>query len=200
MEVRDRILHAAVDVFADVGFRGATTRRIASEAGVNEITLFRHFGSKEKLLQQALRAAGARAGATPLPDPPRKPRDELLDWARTEIRHLRQRRCLIRTCMAEVAEHPHLVQPGSHTVHAARQLTDYLTRLRKTGLATARFEPATAATMLMGTMFADAMGRDVMPELYPNDPDDALQEYVDLFLRGLGCGTSRPRRRKTTPA
>ena len=42
MDVRDKILLAAVTVFAEVGFRGATTRRIAQEAGVNEITLFRH--------------------------------------------------------------------------------------------------------------------------------------------------------------
>ena len=46
MELRDRILEAAALVYAETGFRGATTRRIAERAGVNEITLFRHFGSK----------------------------------------------------------------------------------------------------------------------------------------------------------
>ncbi len=44
--------------------------------------------------------------------------------------------------------------------------------------------------MLMGVLFADAMGRDVMPDMFDNDPEDALQEYVRLFLRGIGVDLS----------
>ena len=55
---RDRIIRAAVDVFAEAGYRGATTRRIAQQAGVNEVTLFRHFGSKEELIEEALTRMG----------------------------------------------------------------------------------------------------------------------------------------------
>jgi len=50
MESRERILAAAARVYAEHGFRGATTRRIAEEAGVNEITIFRQFGSKAALI------------------------------------------------------------------------------------------------------------------------------------------------------
>ena len=46
MDVREALLKSATKVFAEVGSRGATTRRIAQEAGVNEVTLFRHFQSK----------------------------------------------------------------------------------------------------------------------------------------------------------
>jgi hypothetical protein len=42
--------------------------------------------------------------------------------------------------------------------------------------------------MLMGALFADAMGRDIMPDLYRTGPDEALDQYVRLFLRGLGVG------------
>jgi hypothetical protein len=45
--------------------------------------------------------------------------------------------------------------------------------------------------MLIGALFADAMGRDIMPGLYENDPDEALDQYVQLFLRGLGVGRRR---------
>ncbi len=51
---REKLLHAAGRVYAEVGFRGATTRRIADEAGVNEVTLFRLFGSKSQLLAEAI--------------------------------------------------------------------------------------------------------------------------------------------------
>ena len=47
---RDRIIQAAMQAFARDGLQGATTRTIAQEAGVNEVTLFRHFQNKEGLL------------------------------------------------------------------------------------------------------------------------------------------------------
>src|ERR1700741_2737213 len=51
---RERLLNAAARAFARDGLRGATTREIAREAGVNEVTLFRHFKSKEQLLGAVL--------------------------------------------------------------------------------------------------------------------------------------------------
>jgi hypothetical protein len=45
--------------------------------------------------------------------------------------------------------------------------------------------------MLIGALFADAMGRDIMPDLYGNDADEALDQYVQLFLRALGVGRRR---------
>jgi len=186
MEVRDRILKAAAEAFAEVGFRGATTRRIAQMAGVNEITLFRHFGSKERLLQEAIACEGVLPAVAPLPDEPRNPRAELLSWARDQLTNLREKRTFIRTCMAEVEERPEMIPEDNPTTRATHALRDYLGRLKALGHATARFDPAIAAPMLMGILFSDAMGRDVMPALYQNDPDRALRQYIDLFLRAIG--------------
>lgn len=47
---RAQILEAAAHVFAQHGFRGATTRAIAQAAGVAEGTLFRYFPTKRHLL------------------------------------------------------------------------------------------------------------------------------------------------------
>jgi AcrR family transcriptional regulator len=60
-EVREQLLQAALRVYAVAGVRGATTRRIAHEAGVNEVTLLRHFGSKDTLLQEALASGCPRS-------------------------------------------------------------------------------------------------------------------------------------------
>lgn len=54
MTVEQRILDAALKVFASQGYTGATTRRIAEEADVAEVTLFRKFQSKENLLKEVL--------------------------------------------------------------------------------------------------------------------------------------------------
>ena len=49
-KTRLRIIDAARTVFDEQGIEGATTRGIAEKAGCNEVTLFRHFESKQKLL------------------------------------------------------------------------------------------------------------------------------------------------------
>jgi TetR/AcrR family transcriptional regulator len=54
MSTEQRILDAALKVFASEGYTGATTRRIAEEANVAEVTLFRKFQSKENLLKEVL--------------------------------------------------------------------------------------------------------------------------------------------------
>jgi AcrR family transcriptional regulator len=54
MKAEDKILDAALKVFASEGFTGATTRRIAEEANVAEVTIFRKFQSKENLLKEVL--------------------------------------------------------------------------------------------------------------------------------------------------
>lgn len=48
-----RIIEAAVQLFAEHGFKGTSTRDIAQLASVNEATLFRHFGRKADLFWAA---------------------------------------------------------------------------------------------------------------------------------------------------
>jgi AcrR family transcriptional regulator len=194
MSVRDQLLQAAARIYAEAGYRGATTRRIATAAGVNEITLFRHFGSKDALIREAIVRAGTSELPDHLPEHPRDPTRELREWAGTHLTDLRERRALIRTCMGEIAEHPGIFpSDNSPTALAARALTRYLRRLREIGIAKAPFNEVAASAMLMGALFADAMGREIMPDIYRNDPDEALDEYIRLFLRAIGVGVRRSR-------
>jgi AcrR family transcriptional regulator len=192
MSVRDQLLDAAARLYAEAGYRGATTRRIAVQAGVNEITLFRHFGSKDALIREAISRAGPSVVTNTLPDSPREPFREVRDWARAHIAELRERRSLIRTCMGEIEEHPGIFSASnSPPAVAAKALTHYLRRLRATGIAKAPFDEHAASAMLIGVLFADAMGRDIMPGIYSNDPEHALDQYVRLFLRAIGVGVRR---------
>ena len=51
---RDKILQAALELFAEQGFRGTSTAQIAKHAGVATGTLFHHFESKEALYLELL--------------------------------------------------------------------------------------------------------------------------------------------------
>ncbi len=53
-KTEQKILDAALKIFAEKGYKGATTRGIAAKAGVNDSTLFRKFKTKENLFNQVL--------------------------------------------------------------------------------------------------------------------------------------------------
>jgi len=54
IDTRQRIILAAIDILNTDGISSITTRRIASEAGVNSAALNYHFGTKEKLVDYIL--------------------------------------------------------------------------------------------------------------------------------------------------
>jgi AcrR family transcriptional regulator len=61
---RERILVAALDLFADASFDGATTREIAARAGVTQPLLNHHFSSKLDLWRAAVDELFGRLATT----------------------------------------------------------------------------------------------------------------------------------------
>ncbi|KGK89786.1 TetR family transcriptional regulator [Desulfosporosinus sp. HMP52] len=49
----DKIIDAAIVLFSQKGYTAVTTKEIAKEAGVSEMTLFRHFENKHNLFERA---------------------------------------------------------------------------------------------------------------------------------------------------
>jgi AcrR family transcriptional regulator len=185
---RQKLLEAAMRVFAESGFRGATTRRIAEAAGVNEVTLFRQFKSKSALINEVAELYARQRSEEALPTGPENPLRELSEWCDAHLIILRNSRGMIRKCMAEVDELPQMagcMRSGPDVVH--RQLREYTTSLVKLrGLQLTRDEINTACMMLQGSLFADAMGRDIMPDLY-QPVRRAGESYARMFLRMLGA-------------
>lgn len=52
MPKREDILSISETLFAVKGFSSVTTKRIAEESGCSELTIFRIFKTKEKLLEE----------------------------------------------------------------------------------------------------------------------------------------------------
>lgn len=188
MPLRARIVDAAARVYGEFGFRGATTRRIADEAGVNEVSLFRTFGSKAALIVEVLERQIGHGFNVALPDVPTDPYTELLHWAQIYAHHIRERRGMIMQSMGEIAEHPEVAGP----ICVARDrefsaLCAYVDQLRTRGFATLEYDTVAVAAMLTGAIFGDAVGRDLFPSTYPADPEQAVTDYVRLVLRAIGA-------------
>jgi len=189
---RERILEAAARVYAMHGFRGATTRLIATEAGVNEVTLFRTFGSKSALIEAVLAQHGHSHPVSSLPDEPVDPAAELTTFVSKSLDRVREMRPLLMHTMTEVDERPEAHEfacRGRHHVHDT--ITTYIRRLQARGMADRDVNIEVAAVMLTATVMSDALARHIVPEVYP-PVDTAAQQYVRAFLRLIGAREARP--------
>ena len=187
MDTRTAILNAAVQVFSQHGFRGSTTRRIADAAEVNEVTIFRYFGSKEALLQEALNSSAVSGDATRLPDAPEYPVEELTAWAAGMVRQLKQRSPVIRKCMGEMEERPELTARAAEGPRRATgELCAYFKKLRELSFTSQNFDETVASATLIAVLFHDAMGRQMMPDIFPTPESEAPGKYAQFVLNAIG--------------
>ncbi|MFD9030952.1 TetR/AcrR family transcriptional regulator [Streptomyces sp. NPDC056527] len=62
LETRERILTAACEVIADIGFENISMRKVAEHAGVSKALLHYHFDTREKLFAEAMTHSFAQTG------------------------------------------------------------------------------------------------------------------------------------------
>ena len=163
---RERILEAAARVYSKHGFRGATTRLIAAEAGVNEVTLFRTFGSKGALLEAVLEAErhGRRRRSAPRSYPSIRSASSPSGSTPTSSASERSDRMLIHA-ISEYEERPEVAGfacRGRVDVH--QHISEYVARLHDARPRRPRRRRRGAAvTMLISSVMSDAMGRPMAP-------------------------------------
>ncbi|MDB4900453.1 MAG: acnR [Gemmatimonadetes bacterium] len=186
MVSRERILEAAARVYAKHGFKGATTRQIAIEADVNEVTLFRTFGSKSALLEAVLIQHVSKQPPSSLPDDPVDPPAELEAFVEASLERVAEMRPLLIHSMGEMDERPEAQEfacRGRLQVHDT--ISAYVRQLVHKGLADADADVDGAAVMLTGTVMSDVMGRPIIPDVYP-PREQVAERYVRLFLKAIG--------------
>jgi TetR/AcrR family transcriptional regulator, regulator of cefoperazone and chloramphenicol sensitivity len=91
LETDDRLLAAAGEVFAEVGYRGATLREICRRSRANIAAVNYHFRDKEHLYAAVLEQAVAEAGeglARIAPDPADPPEQKLRHFIRQFLGNL----------------------------------------------------------------------------------------------------------------
>src|SRR5688500_8618980 len=95
------LLGAAVAVFASRGFDGATTKEVATRAGVNEGLIQRYFGGKAGLLQAIVgNMCGERLTACRLAPPSDDLRTEIATVLRHEIMQAQENRDFMRVLLS----------------------------------------------------------------------------------------------------
>jgi len=184
-ETRGKILAAARELFERNGTRGTTTREVAERAGVNEATLFRHFGSKRALLdamrEQACGVEHLRSILATLPG------DDITADLRTlaysTVEHMAGKRAMMCISLAEDAagtdDSPEW--RGPTLIHA--DLEAYFSVKVKAGQI--RGEPTLVARYFMGILFSYVVGRKLWNSAVPDRA--VLDAIVDVFLNGVSA-------------
>lgn len=187
-ETRERILTATREVIGRKGKRGATTREIADVAGVNEATLFRHFGTKESLLVACAQhfcgyleladVAAARSGDIA---------EDLLALARLMFDRFVALGDMIRWSLVEQEYEQDVFSATAWRPQLAilAVLTEFMQRRVQAG--ELRGEPQKLAMVFLGLVFMHALARKKFPGslLHRGEPDAALRYYIDVFLNGV---------------
>lgn len=185
----ERLLKAAACVFARDGLTGATTRAIAREAGVNEVTLFRHFRTKERLLAAVVQQNFGDNEPEPIAAKTTNTRDfraDLASYAREYLQRLQENLPLVRAMIGEIHHHGDnerkvyrgLFQPLRDAIVARIEMA------RKAKELCREADPVMLADLFTGMIFTDVLRR--ASTTFQRDYSSAayLDVAVDLIVRG----------------
>ena len=184
-DTRSRILAAARELFERNGTRGTTTREVAERAGVNEATLFRHFGSKRALLdamrEQACGLEQFRSVLAALPG------DDLAADLRSIAYHVVEnmsgKRAMMCISLAEDAAGTDDTPEFRGPAQMLTGLSAYFTSKIEAGAF--RGEPVLVARTFLGILFSYVVGRKLWDSAVPDRA--TLDGIVDIFLNGASA-------------
>lgn len=185
-DMRTRVLLAARALFGQEGFAAATVEQIAQEAGVGPATIYRHFGSKEGLVQAFVQSSAPRrrmrelaAGGSDDPE------DDLAALASAGLQFMRDNRDLFQLAMQD-GETARALRGRLQSAEGrgAQILAGYFERQMAAG----RLQPCDPfdlALSFLGMLFGHALLGAQFYNRPLGDPDFVARRVARLFLHGI---------------
>lgn len=186
-ETRQRILQAAALVFAEKGYARATTRALADAASVNEVTLFRHFGSKQNLFAAVMNQFGGPAVSTAMEmELSGDYRQDLTMVGTHLLQLLLERKDALRLMLCEATHFPEVqAVMVQNPRRIRRMLAAYLQQQIEQGRVRP-MHPEAMAQAFVGMLFSYAIVEGFFQDTL--EPDMATEElvaqFVDIFVEG----------------
>jgi len=187
-DTRTRILVAALGLFSEGGFKSTTTKAIAEKAEVNELTLFRHFGTKEKLFFSAI-----EYGIHPEEmeeflnvEPTEDLAADLIGIAHQLSQNMFKRAAIKKLMLVEAHRDPSLVMNASQLPLRIKQLLiDYFQNAQDKGLIR-DIDTEVAAVVFFSFFFRSLifrafLGEDIFLDIDPS----VIEKFVDILLNGI---------------
>ena len=177
------ILDAVIATVLEHGYAGATTRQIAETAGINEVTLFRRFGDKRRLMLAAVDSdigEFAAAGTTPTDDVHADLRRILQYYATVMDGHGQ----LMLILITEASRDPDLAQVLREPMAVQTRLRALIAHHQRAGRLI-KESPAHALEALIGPLFARTITAQLEPDAERSPV--SIDRLLDRFLAGHGA-------------
>jgi len=188
---RQRLVHAALELFAAQGVTETTTKQIAELADVNEVTIFRQFGNKHGLLLAVIEEAGifTNLGQNLVQQASQTSSiyQALKDYATACLQALEGIPEVVRSVVGESGQYPAQNREalGQGFTQANRYVAEYFATVINTGQLQTHLPAEKLASLLNGMLLGYAVIEftSEFHELWQNR-EDFLENLVTLFLHG----------------
>ena len=194
-ERRLSILRAAVALFSQRGFRGATTKEIAQAAGISEAMVFRHFATKEELFAAILDhkacAEGLEDPCELVADAVRRKDDQAVfqTLALTALQHHEKDTEFIRLLLHAALEAHQLTEMfwDKYVLRIYEFLSNYI-RERQRDRAFRDVEPRVVVRAFIGMIMHHSLNNslwDPKRRLLNITNERAAREFTEILLKGI---------------
>jgi AcrR family transcriptional regulator len=187
-KTRQRLLDAAAESFQSLGYARTTTQAIATKAGVAEVTLFRHFGDKQKLFQAVVQQIGGGSSLD-------KIESRLTYELETDLQLISQHILIfflaqqdaIRMLMFESIHFPEMREALAQNPRGMIQLLVRYFQIQMENGLLRKIKPQIVAQTFMSMVFGYAIGMEPINELLGGEIPMAeiIDEFVSIFLMGI---------------
>jgi len=194
---RGQILRGAMELFAEKGFRGATTREIARHLGISEALMFKYFSTKEALYRAIIQKKTDGSEEMFFPKEAIQAKDDRQVF-----------RSVASYLISKNTEDPtfmRLIQYGAleghelsriffetHAIERTKLLSKYI-RQRIKEKAFRKVPPLLAARAFMGMILHYVQSQEIydLKKFFHFSQKKVVETFVDTFLNGL---TGDPRK------
>lgn len=175
-----QILDATLKTIVEQGYSGATTRQIAEAAAVNEVTLFRRFGSKKNMLLASVERQLAQLAEEGI----RYSGDLEADLIRIATFYgclAKNKGKLFPVLMAELPRQPELIEVLEKPLAALMHMVSIVQRYQEEGKLVLE-NPSYTVANLVGPIILTEMLREIHgPTIFPQVD---IPHHVKTFLQG----------------
>ncbi len=183
------LLEASLKLISEKGYVGATTREIARAAGVTELTLFRHFGSKEQLFEGLLNSYTFLPKLKELlPELEDLGYEEALKLIAIRFLHaLKERKAMIKIMHSEVTIYPEKIRiVYNRFIDEMRAtLAVFFETMRKRGILN-NSSPEMAARVFLWVFVSYFRSEEIMRPggMKKESMEKNVQEIIHIFMYG----------------
>ncbi|PSO47282.1 MAG: TetR/AcrR family transcriptional regulator [Cyanobacteria bacterium SW_9_44_58] len=187
--VRDRVLKTAQRLFANRGYDATTTKDLATEAGIAEGTLFRHFENKKAILVEVATEGWVEILTDLLTELSEMGSYKAVAQVmKRRMFRLQENGELLRVCFFEAQFHPELRERIQSEVIS--KMTDVTEAFFETAMERGvyrRMNPRVVAQVFLGMFTIAGFSSDTIIE--SDAPPHAMKEMAegiaDIFLNGV---------------